>query len=477
MSASRKSLGGITQSRFNLSHQNPATPSVFPPIRSRTGTQLRSSRSVRHINANTVQPSSARGILRRLAKITAPTTKRRVLTPTTVLDNKENIVPRSDDDDDDDDSKRPKINFDIEESIDDDGSELLVAPTPSALLDESDEDEEQPTITFPLLGQEHTNKRRFSGVHLLPHSDSALQDDPDDIDDGNSTFLTEHGRRAISEEPTRVSRYSFGSIRMSDFGSELEIRRQSDRQQKLAALEADDNYGGGLDTDNNIGFDGETENLRDLRIPSPQPSISVGEESIDAHGDNNDTFQLDMPDSPTSDVANATERGNIVEQPQLVDNVLLGEHADGALGPIETQSDSLNGQHGLVESIAAAAVTRPRRRLKMNHRGNMIPSIPSSLIKRIVHESQAKANKRKTTLGKDHMKALEQATEWFFEQVSEDLETYSQHSRRKKRIDADDVLLLMRRQRVLRNDGDLQKLAKDWLPREVLNDLDLPDRP
>ena len=49
------------------------------------------------------------------------------------------------------------------------------------------------------------------------------------------------------------------------------------------------------------------------------------------------------------------------------------------------------------------------------------------------------------------MAALEQATEWFFEQVSEDLDSYASHGRRKKRIDTDDVLLLMRRQRVLRN--------------------------
>jgi histone H3/H4 len=83
--------------------------------------------------------------------------------------------------------------------------------------------------------------------------------------------------------------------------------------------------------------------------------------------------------------------------------------------------------------------------------------------------------KRKPAIDRASLKALEQATEWFFEQVGEDLEAYSNHAGRKKRIDASDVLTLMRRQRVLKGDGKLGDFAIENLPPEALVELDMPD--
>ena len=93
-----------------------------------------------------------------------------------------------------------------------------------------------------------------------------------------------------------------------------------------------------------------------------------------------------------------------------------------------------------------------------------------------MNENQSRQGKRKLKLGQDHMKALEQAAEWFFEQVGEDLAAYSSHAGRKKRINDDDVLLLMRRQQVLKEEGELIDAAKHWLPKKVLEDLDLPEQ-
>ena len=74
------------------------------------------------------------------------------------------------------------------------------------------------------------------------------------------------------------------------------------------------------------------------------------------------------------------------------------------------------------------------------------------------------------------MKALEQATEWFFEQIGEDLEAYSKHAGHRKRVDESDVLMLMRRQRVVTEPGALRELAREFLPRDVRKELDLPDQ-
>lgn len=473
--SSRKTISTeATQPRTTPSRRELATPSANQSGQ-RTSTRLRSVRSIRHVGASNGHPGSARGILRRLARVTAPTTKRRIVTPTSIPRDKENIAPE--DEDELDDLKTFKPKFNIEESIEEDDSELQIAPTPSALLDYSD-DEEPPTLTFQLFEDARSAKERPSHISLLPQSDSALQDEGEYADDGNSTFLTERGRRAVSEEPTRMSRYSFGSIRMSDFGTELEVARESDRQEKLVIEEMNEDYG--TEYGNDVLVDGETEDLRGLQPSSSRTLISVGEPPEDADAGTNNDFQFALEDYTIDDHAAALVRSRAADQSQLANPVIATNNTDedeNVLEQDETVSATSNRRHALLESVSAVATAHPRKKIKMNSRGNMVPSLPSSLIKRIVHKSQEKANKRKTTLGKDHMKALEQATEWFFEQVSQDLETYSSHGRRKKRIDADDVLLLMRRQRLLRTDGGLQKLAKEWLPPETLNELDLPDRP
>lgn len=50
----------------------------------------------------------------------------------------------------------------------------------------------------------------------------------------------------------------------------------------------------------------------------------------------------------------------------------------------------------------------------------------------------------KTKISKETLAAIEQASEWFFEQASEDLAVYSKHAGRKT-IDESDVITLMRR--------------------------------
>jgi len=415
--------------------------------------------------------------LRRLAKITAPTTRRRISTPLSEQRGKENHLP-SGDDGDEEDLKQPKLNFQLEDSVEEEDSEILVAPTTSVLLEDTDDDEEQPTTTFHNIDEFHADERRKSRVSFLPLSDPAIHDANDnDSADGDSTFLTERGRRAVSEEPTRMSRYSFGSIRMSEFGSELEIRRESDRQQKLAALEAEDKYTSvEVDfEDDGVNLGGETEDLRNVRRSASPFTDNEGDGSFHMPTMDNDSFQLDASDVVNDDV-DAAERAQHRNKLLLADSILADEEHDHLNNGVASQSTINNRRRTLLES-AVQAKTRPRQKLKMNRRGNLVPSLPSSLIKRIVYRSQEKAKKRKTTLSKDHMKALEQATEWFFEQISEDLEAYSSHGKRRKRIDVDDVLLLMRRQRVLRNKGELRRMANEWLPREMLNELDLPNHP
>ena len=452
--------------------------------------------------SSVVRPDSARGILRRLAKLTAATSKRVVATPLVRKgkggdDDKENARPEFDGDDEHDGvrMKKPRLALDIEDSLEDDedaslpipdvgedeeDSELPVAPTPSILPGDEDGDrfgKGDPTITFRSIDFARQTRRDTQGdgsrrVSRLSFPASEPLIDPDDADD-DPTILSEYGRRAISEEPTgRLSRYSFGSIRMDDFGSELEIRRESDQEQgKTKPIELMDDYVGiGMDDqDVEPSFYGEeTERLQNLQR---SPTILPPDESTINIPTLDESFQLELPDHEAvaphaqSDVplkvsmegSGRKDREAIVEGDEPVG--IRSEHED----------------HPATETSPSRPPAQRRKKLKATRHGTLVPSLPSSLIKRVAIEAQARLGNRRPQLGRDHMKALEQATEWFFEQVGDDLKAFSDHARRKKRVDPSDVLMLMRRQRILKGKGALVKAAKAVLPKEAVAELDIPD--
>ena len=400
--------------------------------------------------------------------------------------------PQDEDEDADDEhiAKKPRMTFVIDESLDgsieeerpeveEEDSELLTAPTPSGLYDEDPEEVAQPTLTFkaidfatqPLSTANEKAERRKSHLQYGERPDEDYDEDGGEEED-DPTMLTERGRRAVSEEATgRLSRYSFGSIRMSDFGSELEIKRVSDPVLR-AQLEEPQNNTHKSFAPIELPPD-ESENLTRLRRSS-----SLGEPYAYAPAIDDD-FQLPMPEESDAVVRPASA--------EPLEQRLYAETSDADLvqsglqlrQEADQQPDS-QPQRRLTDIESAgqmATVSRRRKRQKMTRHGTVVPALPSSLIKHIATEAHVRRGRRKPQLGKDHMKALEQATEWFFEQAGEDLAGYAQHSRRKKRVDDSDVLMLMRRQRLLRGEGELQAFAKDWLPKEMLDELDLPDRP
>ena len=188
--------------------------------------------------------------------------------------------------------------------------------------------------------------------------------------------------------------------------------------------------------------------------------------------DESNTFRLEIPveaephGSPSTDTKSF---GNNSQDPGE-DDV---QQDDESLSP---PPDSPQYQTRPLTPVEAATTRRPRRKkVKLTRHGIAIPALPSTLIKRIAIESMTRRGKRKPTIDRASLKALEQATEWFFEQVGEDLEAYSNHAGRTKRIDSSDVLTLMRRQRVLEGNGKLGDFAVEHLPPEALLELDLPD--
>lgn len=217
----------------------------------------------------------------------------------------------------------------------------------------------------------------------------------------------------------------------------------------------------------------ETEDFRrHRRSPSMPNELNADEQD---GMDDGSTFRLEIPlDAEAHDlqsrIAPSTkDAGNSGQDPREED--------------VEQDEESVSpGLHSAQDEIRrltpmeAAAARRPRRKkVKLTRAGVEIPALPSSLIKRVAIESMTRTGKRKAVIDRASLQALEQATEWFLEQVGEDLEAYSNHAGRRKRIDASDVLALMRRQRVLMGDGKLGDFAIEHLPAEALLELDLPD--
>ncbi|KAJ9613004.1 hypothetical protein H2200_002945 [Cladophialophora chaetospira] len=494
MSSRKRPLTEI-QNSHTPSRYAPSTPHAIRALQQRSGAKKRTIR--KRAASDSVRPDSARGILRQLARLTAPTTKRIVPTPGTVK-GKENREP--DQDEDDRLGKRPRLTLDIDDSLesieapevfeeyDEEDSEIPVAPTPSILPDDDQDprgiEKDDPTFTLKSINyaadtRSPENDRRASR-HSFPASDPVVYHDGGDDD---TTFLSERGRRAPTQEPTEgISHYDFEEAFLDEEARQDQLKSP---QRPQIDLEED-----------NVDFTpledggGETEVLQHLQVSHRSPSFAAAEVSnLDIPTIDDSGFQLPDPElEATSHQLRADPTGKVADASLLEHSPNQADDVWESEVELEAQSDD-EVEGGPDKEALAKASPEPqsipakssrssqnrRGKLKLTRHGEMVPSLPSSLIRRVVIEAQERLGNRKPKLGKDHMKALEQATEWFFEQVGEDLAAYSDHARRKKRIDRSDVLLLMRRQRILQGEGELLKAAKRFLPKEEVAKLNLED--
>ena len=213
----------------------PTTPHAIKALQQRSGAGQRSARANK-LQRNVARPTSARGILRRLAKATAPETKKRISTPI----GKENVPEDGSEEKqiDEEETERPDFTLPILDEVDDeDESELGAAPTPTALLEDNRQD---PTITFqniPIAPLQEPNESERPARKSWGKSGISQAADDEEAD-----YTIELGRRAVSEGPAdRYPRSSFGSIRMNDFGIE-EQRRTSVKTVENPLGASEDDY-------------------------------------------------------------------------------------------------------------------------------------------------------------------------------------------------------------------------------------------
>lgn len=99
----------------------------------------------------------------------------------------------------------------------------------------------------------------------------------------------------------------------------------------------------------------------------------------------------------------------------------------------------------LVEIEERSSRNRPaKKRKRISRHGIEYPPLPSSFVKKAAQTALQSSGLSNQRLSADTLDALTQASEWFFEQLGDDLGAYADHAKRKT-IEESDVSTLMKR--------------------------------
>ena len=146
--------------------------------------------------------------------------------------------------------------------------------------------------------------------------------------------------------------------------------------------------------------------------------------SVAADDDDEPTFAFDIPVS----ARNATS--------SLLPNM------DGDIHDVQPPRAPLNS--GALGPQGNKTRTKKSKEQKVSRHGIPYPSLPVAVVKKLAATFARSSGNGKSKIDKDTMAAIMQATDWFLEQVADDLGTYAKHARRRT-IDESDVITLMKR--------------------------------
>ncbi|TAQ83498.1 hypothetical protein B7494_g8185 [Chlorociboria aeruginascens] len=323
------------------------------------------------------------------------------------------------------------------------------------LQDDDDEpDPERPRLSMPLEEDEDDSL-------LLPPQSAGLEDD-------NFTVQSvELPRRAAREQPDRLSRGSFGSIRTSDRFADL-------NDMGLGQHIFDSSFVGPGDFDDDddelpdmaemAAFQGENNaNLRDFGRISFASGRSSDIRRLDLAADDTETtfvFGGIEEDEPLRESFGNRQISSVGEDYGVDENPTEPEDVE-----VETNLQGIG-----IEASVAEIRRAPKKKIKYSKYGIQYPSLPVGVVKKLATTYARTAGNSKAKFGKDTLDAIQQASDWFFEQVSDDLGAYSKHAGRKT-IDESDILTLMKRQRQTNSVTTPFSLAQRHLPRELLQEL------
>ncbi|KAK1826710.1 centromere protein T [Podospora conica] len=353
--------------------------------------------------------------------------------------------------------------------------------TPGGAEDDDDDDDEElprpPRLSLPI---DNDDVEDDDDDELRPHQSAGLEDE-------NFTMRSiELGRRAYNERPG--SRLSMGSMRMSEYfgeGGEGSDEGGIDPSPVRPGAANDDT---GYDIpdyersefdvtrrellarESDFGFEVPLDMANDTTVMAPELQESpvrqppeLFEPMLDPQSDDGggEDFGNDYGDDYGDD--DGGQDGDGLEDIPEAESGAEEARVD------ETGVDESGVDGTAVAKSATNRTTAQKRTIKMSRHGIVYPSLPPAVVKRLA-QTFAKTSGAKGKITPDALKAVMQASEWFFQQTSETLESYANHAHRKT-IDESDMLTLLKKQRQVSSHVTPFALAQRHLPRELLQEL------
>lgn len=365
-------------------------------------------------------------------------------------------------------------------------------------IDDDDDDDDsgfikrRPRLSLPIDAGDDDNEAELQRPQL-----SGLMDD-------HTVLSVEAPRRAVSEQPGGWGRFDRESLRMSDFfGGHLDLSDDFGPPDDAGGLMpppfGDMEDGDRTRRDENDTYEryvafyhaslqilkvcAKSDFLMLRRLDSPvgrRETLGPGRQSdfgtIEVPLDVDSPFRLEPQINDTSDMPGMVfddddDAGGGGNSPLASGSPLAYAGQDDDAGGADDHgvnghdTTSVDGDDGdLAEAttgtaFAAAAARRPGERLgakagsakpnkkglRLSKHGNPVPSLPPAVVKRLA-EAMARTSGvvGNAKITPETLRALMQATDWFFEQVGDDLRALAHHAGRKT-IETSDVAMLMKR--------------------------------
>ena len=140
------------------------------------------------------------------------------------------------------------------------------------------------------------------------------------------------------------------------------------------------------------------------------------------------TFAFDIPVEQDESTLRSDSRQNYVhspDRPRLLDNPQTGENN------ISVRPD-----------VMRARKTKAQK--KTSRYGMSYPSLAPNIVKKLAVPIARSSGIGSAKVNKIVINSIIQASDWFFEQIGDDLSTYAKHAGRKT-IDESDIMALMKR--------------------------------
>jgi histone H3/H4 len=275
-------------------------------------------------------------------------------------------------------------------------------------------------------------------------------------DQEDDTF--ENPRRAMLNARDRRSLGGFGDLSFQDL-NELGMEDQDEREaRQRLAMEEEEMMGEDEVEDDmdELDMDGETGELRELMENRRQSGRSEDIGPSSSPGTTGEpTFLFRIPERTRNSLLRPTRE----QQDEVEDEIAARANDEEAGAQFEDdgyediyddreaaaplRGDSPTLEEAQPQTNANKSATRARKELKVSRYGLEYPSLPPTVIKRLA-STFARSYGGTGKLNKETLTAISQTSDWFFEQISEDLTSYADHAGRKT-IEESDVVTLMKR--------------------------------